>query len=71
MNQLVQRIKAEQIDLLIMEPYYERRSARYLQDQTNIRIAVLPQSVGALPQIETYFDVFDRIVAILAQTEGG
>jgi len=70
LNQLVQRIKAEQIDLLIMEPYYERRSARYLQDQTSIRIAVLPQSVGALPQIETYFQVFDRIVAILAQTKG-
>ena len=68
LSQLVQRIKAEQIDLLVMEPYYERRSARYLNDQTGIRIAVLPQSVGALPQIKTYFDLFDRIVAILTQT---
>lgn len=68
LNQLVQRIKREQISLLIMEPYYEQRSARYLHDQTGIRIAVLPQSVGALPQIEAYFDLFDRIVTILTQT---
>ena len=67
LSQLVRRIKAEQIDRLIMEPYYERRSAAYLHDQTGIRIAVLPQSVGALPQIKTYFDLFDRIVAILTQ----
>ena len=71
LSQLVQQIKSEQIDLLIMEPYYERRSARYLHDQTGIRIAVLPQSVGALPQIETYVDLFDHIVAILTQTGGG
>ncbi len=68
LSQLVQRIKSEQIDLLIMEPYYERRSGRYLHDQTGIQIAVLPQSVGALPQIETYVDLFDHIVTILTQT---
>lgn len=68
LSQLVRRIKAERIERLIMEPYYEQRSASYLHDQTGIRIAVLPQSVGALPQIRTYFDLFDQIVAILTQT---
>ena len=68
LSQLVRRIKAERIERLIMAPYYEQRSAGYLHDQTGIRIAVLPQSVGALPQIRTYFDLFDRIVAILTQT---
>lgn len=67
LSQLVQRIKSDQIGLLIMEPYYEQRSARYLNDQTGIRIAVLPQSVGSLPEIKTYLDLFDRIVAMLAQ----
>ncbi len=45
-----------------MEPYYERRSARYLNEQTGIRVAVLPQSVGALKGIDSYFDLFDAIV---------
>lgn len=70
LSQLVQRINSEQISLLLMEPYYERRSARYLHDQTGIRIAVLPQSVGAFPEIATYVDLFDRIVAILSHAGG-
>jgi zinc/manganese transport system substrate-binding protein len=66
LNQLVKRIKNENIGLLIMEPYYEQRSARYLNEKTGIRLSVLPQSVGATPQITTYFELFDRIAAILA-----
>ena len=68
LSALVSRIRAEHIRQLIMEPYYERRSARYLNEQTGIRIAVLPQSVGAQPGINTYFDLFDAIVAVLSNT---
>ena len=53
-----------------MEPYYERRSARYLNEKTGIRIAVLPQSVGAQPDINSYFDLFDAIVATLNNAGG-
>jgi len=70
LSTLVARIKAEHIGLLIMEPYYERRSARYLNEQTGIRVAVLPQSVGAQPDINSYFDLFDAIVAALNNTGG-
>ncbi|MFP5344160.1 MAG: metal ABC transporter substrate-binding protein, partial [Gammaproteobacteria bacterium] len=65
LQKLVARIKAEQIGLLIMEPYYERRSASYLAGQTGVKIAVLPNSVGSAPEIVTYFDLFDAIVAAL------
>lgn len=65
LNSLVMHIQNDDIGILIMEPYYERRSARYLIEQTGIRVAVLPQSVGAQPDINTYFDLFDAIVAAL------
>jgi len=65
LSTLVTRIKTEDINRLIMEPYYERRSARYLNEKTGIRVVVLPQSVGSQPGIHTYFDLFDRIVAAL------
>lgn len=71
LNQLVARIKQDQVGLLIVEPYYERRSASYLNEQTGIRVAVLPQSVGAQAGIDTYFDLFDAIVAVLKQADGG
>jgi len=68
LNALITRIKKEQIGLLIMAPYYERRSARYLNEETDIQIAVLPQSVGAEPDIQTYPDLFDAIVKALKTT---
>lgn len=62
---LITRIKNEHIGLLIIEPYYERRSTRYLNEQTGIQITVVPQSVGAQPDIQNYFDLFDNIVRVL------
>jgi zinc/manganese transport system substrate-binding protein len=68
LQKLVARIKADQVRLLIMEPYYERRSASYLAEQTGIKVAVLPNSVGSTPEVVTYFDLFDGIVAALQKS---
>jgi ABC-type Zn uptake system ZnuABC Zn-binding protein ZnuA len=70
LTDIVSKIKKDDIGLLIMEPYYEQRSTRYLHEQTGIRVAVIPQSVGAYPQITRYIDLFDHIVNILAKKEG-
>lgn len=67
---LVERIRTQDIRLLIMEPFYERRSATYLAEQTGIKVAVLPQSVGAEPGIKTYLDLFDAIVEVLTKSGG-
>ncbi len=65
LSKLIGRLKNEQINLLIMEPYYERQSSRYLSTETGIEVAVLPQSVGAEEDITTYVELFNRIVKIL------
>ena len=65
LSNLISKINKEQIDLLIIEPYYERRAARYLNEQTGIQIVVIPQSVGAQTNIQTYIDLFDSIVNVL------
>jgi zinc/manganese transport system substrate-binding protein len=65
---LVERIRRERIALLLIEPFYERRSARYLEEQTGIRTVVLPTAVGAEPEIRTYLDLFDAIAARLSGT---
>ena len=69
LSALLARITADRIGFLIMEPYYERRSARYLNEHTGIHVAVLPQSVGARKGIDSYFDLFDAIVIELLNTE--
>ena len=65
LGNLISHIKKEQIKLLIIEPYYERRSARYLTEETGIQVAIVPQSVGAESGIKTYIDLFDSIVKVL------
>lgn len=69
LSALLTRIDVDRISVLIMEPYYERRSARYLNEQTGINVAVLPQSVGAQKGIDNYFDLFDAIVAAFKNVE--
>jgi len=69
LSRLISQIKKEQIELLIIEPYYQQRSARYLNEQTGIQIAIIPQSVGARPDIKTYIDLFDSIVKALQLKE--
>lgn len=69
LNNLVNKVKGENIGILIMEPYYEQRSASYLKDKTGIQIVVLPQSVGAFPIIKNYFDLFDQIVLLFSQAQ--
>lgn len=69
LNRLIKRIEDNQVKLLIMEPYYEQRSARFLRNKTGIRIAVIPQSVGAQQGIGDYFQLFDSIVTALKQAE--
>lgn len=59
---LIERIQRERIRLLIEEPYYERRSADFLTAQSGIKLAVLPASVGATPEINDYLGLFDAIV---------
>jgi len=64
LNQLITHIKRDKIKLLIMEPYYEKKSANYLNRETGIQVAVIPQSVGAKENIKNYFDLFDSIVDV-------
>jgi zinc/manganese transport system substrate-binding protein len=65
---LVDRIKRERIGLLLIERFYEQRSARYLEERTGIRTVVLPTMVGAEPEIRTYFDLFDAIAGRISGT---
>ena len=65
LNQLIKTIKTENIRYLLMEPYYETRSAELLKRKSKINYVVIPQSVGAKPDIKTYFGLFDDIVSTL------
>ena len=68
LGKLVEHIRQDHIELLIMEPWYERRSSQWLQEQTGIKVAVIPQSVNSQAGIEDYFSLFDTIVLEMTET---
>ena len=65
LQKLLTRIAAERVRLVLMEPFYERRSAEYLAAQAGVKVAVIPQSVGAVPAANDYIGLFDAIVGAI------
>ena len=61
LNRLIETIKQNNVQLILVEPYYEIRSAELLKRKTGINIAVIPQSVGAQSNVTNYFELFDEI----------
>ena len=56
---LIKQISKEKIELIIIEPYYSKKSCEMIADRTGAKVVELATSVGAFPQIKTYFDLFD------------
>jgi zinc/manganese transport system substrate-binding protein len=67
---LMRQVRDEKIRLLLMEEFYERRSANFLAAQTGIQVVTLPHAVASEPQIKTYTNLFDVIVQRLSQAAG-
>ena len=66
---LMRRVRDEKIRWLLMEEFYERRSANFLAAQTGIQVIMLPHAVASESQIKTYVDLFDTIVERLSQVK--
>ena len=47
-------------------PFYSRKPCDELARRVTGRVATIPTDVGATPEIETFFDLFDTIVGTLA-----
>lgn len=64
---LVGQMKQGGVRLLIMEDFFDARLPQKIAKDTGTPLVVLPTSVGAENDIKTYFDLFDRQLALIAQ----
>ena len=62
---LIARVKAENIRLIIMEPYFNRQVPDMIAKATGIKVVVLPPSVGGAPGVTDYLDLFDYQLSAL------
>jgi zinc/manganese transport system substrate-binding protein len=59
------KAKEAQARLVLVEPYHSPSGAKAVADAAGARVVVVPTSVGSEAGIDSYFDLFDHIVASL------
>ncbi len=70
LEELVTRLKAGDVSVILTRPYVEHRSTGYLAERSGVRVLTLPLEVGGAPEATDYFRLFDyatdQIVRALA-----
>lgn len=60
--EVIEIMKTEHAKAIILEPYYNRKSADLVASKTGAKVAVCPLSVGGGPGIKDYLTLIDFIV---------
>jgi len=64
--QLIRKMKAEKVKVIIVEPYFDLKTPQSVADKTGAKVVVLYPSVGGREGLDSYFDVFDYNINALA-----
>jgi zinc/manganese transport system substrate-binding protein len=64
--EIIDMMKAKKIPVILMEPYFDRKTPNQIAEKTGAKLLVFIPSVGGLPEIKDYFGLFDYDVKLLA-----
>jgi ABC-type Zn uptake system ZnuABC Zn-binding protein ZnuA len=70
-QELVGRMKAEHIPIVVREPQFPEKVPKLIAEQTGATLVKLPIMPGGVPNTGTYIEMMDYIVHTLAQAAGG
>ncbi len=69
--EIINLIKAKKIPLILVEPYFDLKTPKYIAGKTGSAVLVFYPSVGGTPAIKDYFALFDTNVdAFVAAMKG-
>jgi ABC-type Zn uptake system ZnuABC Zn-binding protein ZnuA len=68
---LIRTMHAQDVRVIVREPYEPERDARFLADKTSAAIVLLAGSVGALPSASDYLALFDADIDALVGVRAG
>jgi len=59
-QQMIRTIEEQQIKLMLVASYFEKNSARMIEEKTGIRALFLPLFVEGIPQVRDNFQLVDH-----------
>jgi ABC-type Zn uptake system ZnuABC Zn-binding protein ZnuA len=62
---LIQQMKRDNINIILVEPYFDLKTPNAIARDTGAKVVVLPPSVGGVKEIRDYFGLFDYDVNLL------
>lgn len=65
-SELIDLMKRENVQVILVEPYFELKTPREIARKTGAKVVVMPSSVGGVKEITDYFQLFDYDLALLA-----
>ena len=69
--EIINLIKTEKIPVILVEPYFDRKTPDYIAKQTGATVVTFYPSVGGIPQIKDYFALFDYDIDALVNALTG
>jgi len=68
--EVINRMKEDGIGVILVEPYFDLKTPKFIAAQTGAEVVVLYPSVGGTAEIEDYFDLFDVNLSALVEALG-
>jgi ABC-type Zn uptake system ZnuABC Zn-binding protein ZnuA len=68
---VINTARARGAKIVLMENYYDRRSSDQIATHSGAKVVSVPSMVGGTDKVQTYFDLFDAIVAGLVGATRG
>jgi zinc/manganese transport system substrate-binding protein len=68
--EIINLMITERIPAILVEPYFDSKTPDAIAAKAGATVVTLYPSVGGLPEIRDYFDLFDRDVAALVEALG-
>jgi zinc/manganese transport system substrate-binding protein len=64
--ELIDMMRAKKVPVILMEPYFDRKTPAQVAEKTGATLLVFIPSVGGVPETRDYFSLFDYDVKLLA-----
>jgi ABC-type Zn uptake system ZnuABC Zn-binding protein ZnuA len=65
--ELINLMKEQKVKVILMEPYFDRKTPDFIAQQTGAKVVVMYPSVGGVAGADDYLKLFDRNIADLTK----